>query len=53
MCMSQFLEELFDEYKEIMEKVSVKDFIERWKRTSEIEEREFIENKWRLFKILR
>jgi hypothetical protein len=53
MCMSQFLEELFDEYKEIMEKVSVKDFIERWKRTSEIEEREFIENVWRLFKLLR
>ena len=52
-CMSQFLEEIFDEYKEIMEKVSVKDFIERWNRTLEIREREWIENEWRLFKLLR
>lgn len=42
-CMSQFLEEIFDEYKEIMEKVSVEDFIKRLKKSSEIRERVFIE----------
>ena len=49
-CMSQFLEEIFDEYKEIMEKVSVKEFMERLRESLEIRDRVFIENNWRLSK---
>ena len=36
---NQFLDELYEEYKEIMEKVSPKDFIVRWKESAGIERR--------------
>lgn len=35
-CIDQFLNELYEEYKDIIEKVSVEDFIKRWKNSSEI-----------------
>jgi phosphotransferase system IIB component len=38
-CINQFLNELYEEYKEIIEKVSVEDFIKRWKNSSEIANR--------------
>jgi len=38
-CINQFLNEVYEEYKEIIEKVSVEDFIKRWKNSSEIANR--------------
>jgi hypothetical protein len=38
-CIKQFLNELYDEYKDIMENVSVEDFIKRWKNSANIENR--------------
>ena len=38
-CINQFLNELYEEYKEIIEKISVEDFITRWKNSSEIKKR--------------
>ena len=43
-CINQFLNELYGEYKDIIEKVSVEDFITRWKNSSEIKKRIKMEN---------
>ena len=42
-CIDQFLNELYEEYKEIIKNVSIEDFIKRWKNSSSIESRVAIE----------
>jgi hypothetical protein len=44
-CIDQFLNELYSEYKEIMEKVSIEDFVTRWKSSSDIGARVSMERK--------
>jgi hypothetical protein len=44
-CINQFLNELYEEYKEIMEKVKVEEFIIRWTNSSEIKNRIEIERR--------
>ena len=44
-CIDQFLNELYEEYNEIIKNVSIEDFIKRWKISSDVKTRVEMENR--------